>query len=205
MKPKKCKVCKDPFTPTYNTLQAVCSNKCAIEYGKKKAKEKEQKKWKKEKAQLKKNVTNWKNKLQTEVQKIARYIDYGLPCLARETNGQMHGGHVFAKGGHSEIRFDLHNLHRQSAHSNTFKNDDGLLREKLISEYGQEYFDALQSKRNQPVPKHSNEVYHAFYLKARKIANRLHKENKELFKPRSVQERIDLREQINKELGIYEK
>jgi hypothetical protein len=204
MKEKKCKVCKEPFIPTYNTLQAVCSHKCAIAHGKKKAKEKAKKEWKKEKEVLRKNVTNWKNELQKEVQKIARYIDFGLTCLARGTNGQMHGGHVFAKGGHPEMRFDLHNIHRQSAHSNTFKNDDGLLRERLAEEYGEEYLESLKDLRRRKVPKHSNEVYHAFYLKARKIANRLKKENNELFKPRSVEERIRLREEINKELGIYE-
>lgn len=146
------------------------------------------------------NVTNWKKRLQDQVQLIARLIDYGLPCLARNINGQMHGGHVFSKGGHAEMRFNLHNIHRQSAYSNTFKSDDGLLREKLSDEYGEDYFNFVSSLRNLEVKKYSNIEYKNFYEKAvfetKKIKSDL--------KVRSISERIKLRNEINNSIGIYD-
>lgn len=203
MKKKRCKQCKEYFEPP-RPLAYICSPSCAALYQEVKRKEKQEKAWKKQKEKMVINVTKWKDKLQTEVQKIARYIDYGLLCLARDQGGQIHGGHVYSKKSSPNIRFDLHNIHRQSAQSNKWESDDILLREKLVEEYGQEYWDNLREIRNRREQvKYPNEVYHAFYLKARKIANRLAKENKKLLKPRSVRERIELRDQINRELNIY--
>lgn len=71
----------------------------------------------------KEKIKKWDKILRTELQKIARLIDYGLPCLARNISGQVHGGHIFATGGNKTISYNLHNIHRQSAHSNHFQND----------------------------------------------------------------------------------
>lgn len=204
-KPRKCKnpECEEVFTPFYNTTQAVCSPKCAIAYAKICQDKKEANQWCKEKKKMKINTTNWKNNLQKEVQKIARHIDYGLLCLARNKPGQIHGGHIFSKGGHSNMRFDLHNIHRQSAQSNKWFSDDSLLREKLQQEYGSDYFEMLKEMRNREQVKYSNEDYHSFYIKARKISNLLSKKNKDLVGPRTVNDRMRLREEINKEIGIY--
>lgn len=143
--------------------------------------------------------TNWINKLQSKVQEIARIIDFGHTCLARKTNGQMHGGHIFSKGGHAEMRLNLHNIHRQSAHSNKYNSDDGLLREQLSIEYGNEYWEFLVGLKKFSVPNYHNLDYYEFYKRACKIANRL-KKNKEVL---TVEERVSLRNEVNFELGIY--
>lgn len=148
---------------------------------------------------MKENLTRWDAILRAEIQKIARLIDYGLPCLARNTSGQMHGGHIFATGGNKTMSYNLHNIHRQSAYSNHFQNDDGLLREGLQNEYGKEYLYFISNLRRIEALKHSNEQYHQFYLKARKISLKLSK--KRLMY--SLPERILLRNEINLELGIY--
>lgn len=149
----------------------------------------------------KEKVTKWNLKLQDKVNEIVRIIDNGLPCLARNfIPKQMHAGHVYARGGNQTIRYHLHNLHRQSAQSNHYQNDDGLLREGIVNEYGQDYMDYISNLRQLQPLKYRNEDYHEFYKKACKIANRL---RKTITEPLPVQTRISLRNEINLELGIY--
>jgi hypothetical protein len=159
---------------------------------------------KKKKAQtkvLKEKTTNWKNKLQTKVQEIARLIDKGLPCLSKGTDKcQLQGGHVFAKGREKQMRFNLHNIHRQSAQSNKWENDDVNFRKGIINEYGQQYFDFIENLKQTPQPKHAEIEYMEFYQSACKIANEL----KKLGKTYLLQQRIELRNKINLEIGIYQ-
>lgn len=139
-------------------------------------------------------------KLQRKIQEIVRLIDKGQLCLARNIRGRMQGGHIYAKGGNSQMRYNLHNIHRQSAHSNKYKNDDGLLREGIIYEYGQPYMDFISSLKQTPSPKYSNIEYGEFHLRACEIALRLKKEDLWY----SKEDRIKLRNEINIELGIYD-
>lgn len=165
---------------------------------KKVVKAKKKKEYKKEKQK----VENWKNKLQTKVQEIARLIDYGQDCLARQIPGkQMHGGHILSKGGHSECRFNFHNIHRQSAYSNTYQNDDDLMKEGLEREYGKEYLDFVKSLKGREIPKWSNLEYHDFYKKACKIANAMRTD----LKVNDAETRIELRNKANSTLSIYPK
>jgi len=147
------------------------------------------------------SIKNWKKELQTKVQSIARLIDYGHLCIAREIEAkQMHGGHVLSKGGNTQLRFNLHNIHRQSAYSNTYKNDDGLMKEGIAREYGREYLDFVEGLRAYMVPNYSNVQYMDFYRKASKIANSLTKNKRK----RNPEQRISMRNRVNEELGIYE-
>lgn len=153
------------------------------------------------KKKLKSKTTNWKNELQNEINKITRLIDAGLPCLARNyVPKQMHAGHVYARGGNNTIRYNLHNIHRQSAQSNRFQNDDGLLREGVAKEYGQDYLNFISELRQTPQLTLKQIEYEQLTRKAQKIVLKLKKEGK----PYSLEERIKLRNEINLELGIYE-
>lgn len=150
---------------------------------------------------LREKVVNYKEKLQSKINEIVRIIDNGQPCLARGTYPkQMHAGHIFSRGAYPELRYNLHNIHRQSAQSNHFQNEDGLLREQLQNEYGIEYYNFLSELRRLKQLKYKNNDYLNFYKKASQIALKLKKENKTY----SLSERIDLRSKINLELGIYE-
>lgn len=148
---------------------------------------------------LKENITKWDSLLRAEIQKICRLIDFGLPCIARGTRGQMHGGHVYAVGGNKTMSYNCHNIHRQSAYSNHFQNDDGLLREGIEREYGKGYLEFISNLRRTKALNYSNEEYHQFYLKARQISLKLSK-NKHYY---SLLDRIKLRNEINIDLGIY--
>lgn len=153
-----------------------------------------------EKKVLREATTNYKNKLQVSVQKIARLIDKDLPCLARGIFGKMAGGHVFAKGGHAQMRFNLHNIHRQCFMSNGKSSDDGLLREKLEMEYGSEYLNFIKWLRQGDVPKLKDWEYRETHFSALKLIKRLETENRTY----NLAERIELRNQVNVELGIYQ-
>lgn len=199
----KCKHCKEKFIPKY-FLQKYCTNNDAClsafashvrDLNKKKA----AKDWKQEKKALKEKLKNYKKLLQTKVQLISRLIDKDLPCLARGVNGQMHGGHVFSKGGNTQMRFNLHNIHRQSAYSNNYQNDDGLLRDGLEIEYGLDYLVFIKGLRVYDIPKFSNEEYKEIYLIALGVAKDL-KNKGQVY---SKSDRVRLRNEINIKLGIY--
>jgi len=200
MKPKKkkCKVCNTEFEQ-FNSLVSWCSPYCGYKLSQEKLKDKKAKEWKAEKKQLREKLTNWKSKFQDEINKIVRLIDKDLFCLARKTGGQMHAGHVFARGGNQTIRYNLHNIHRQCARSNHFQNDDGLLREGVVEEYGQDYMNFISELRKTPALDISNSEYKELYYKAKKIVLRLKKADLNY----SLDNRIIIRNKINKELAVY--
>jgi len=208
IKAKKCRICKEKFIPKNISTEVICEKyDCKVTYAmqivekQRVAKNKEIKKKNiEQKKKLKDAVTNWKSELQTEINKIVRLIDKGLLCLAKNKGGQIHAGHIFARGGNQYIRYNLHNIHRQNAQSNHFQNDDGLLREGLAKEYGQDYMTFVGELRRTPKLQYKSYEYQNFTLHARKIVLRLTKLDKEY----SLANRIELRNQINLELGIYQ-
>lgn len=169
--------------------------KKTVEQTKVKAVKEEKVKTKKQKNEFK----DWGAELQEKINLITRLIDKDLLCLARGYGGQMHAGHVYARGGNQTMRYHLHNIHRQCAQSNHFQNDDGLLREGVVREYGQEYMDYIAGLRAIPSLNYSNWEYHEFYKKASKIVLKL----KKLDANYTLKERVKLRSDINVEMGIY--
>ncbi len=148
----------------------------------------------------KESIIDYSKKLQTKINEIVRLIDIGQPCLARGHHAkQIHAGHVYSRGSSPTIKFNLHNIHRQSAQSNHFQNEDGLLREGLVKEYGLKYFEYVSSLRQTEALQYSNEEFKVFYGIACKIAIELRKtggiNNKE--------QRLQIRTELNKRLGIY--
>ena len=200
MKQKTCRNCKTKFTPTYSTTQVVCSPLCAAQ---KAAKDRAKAEKKKDKAD-KELITEWDKLLQKKVQEIARFIDHLLPCTAnnREAN-QYHGGHIFARGGNENIKYNLHNIHIQSAQSNHFQKEDYKLKMGIVRVYGKDYLGYIEGLKSTPMVKYTNMEYKDFYRKACEISNTLKKENKDLAQPRTKEQRLLLRDHINQQLGIY--
>lgn len=161
-----------------------------------------QKEVKTKERELKDEIVDYAEKLQSKINEICRLIDIGNPCLARGYHAnQIHGGHIFSRGSNKTIRFNLHNIHRQSAQSNHFQNEDGLLREGLINEYGESYYNYISELRKTPVLKKSNYEYKEYYKLACKIVLGLKKKGEKF----SKNERVLMRNKINIELGIYDK
>lgn len=211
MKPKKCKICSAEFNPM-RSMQQVCSAKCAIEYGIRQTAKREQKKVSEYKRQLKaerkavrESLIDYRKLLQSEVQKIARLIDFNCLCLARQISPkQAHGGHIFSRGSNSNFALNLHNIFLQSAHSNHFQNDDGLMRDGIVREFGHHYLEFITSLKATPIQKYTNEEYKEFLQKARQISKQLIEWNNDLQKAREATLRIQLRNWANTELGIYQ-
>ena len=210
MKPitRKCKICQEKFTPKRSALEPTCDKyDCKVSYAMKIVeknkiikKKEERKKSIEEKKKIRDAITNWKNELQDEINLIIRLIDHDLPCLAKGIySNQTHAGHIYSRGSNQTIRYNLHNIHRQSAQSNHFQNEDGLLREGLVKEYGQNYMDFISELRRTPKLQYTNQDYHELTLKARKIVSKL----KSADKTYNLKQRIELRNQINLELAIY--
>lgn len=204
----KCKTCKKSFTPKYK--EPCCSSEClktffSSEEGKKRltkiahqAKKIVKKKEDEKVKVMKENVTDYDKLLQAEVQKIARLIDFGLQCIARQHwANQLHGGHVFSRGANVNIKFNLHNIHRQGAQSNHWQNDDVLLREGVIREYGQDYFEWLKSTKESPTKKFAQHELKEALILARQISRSIEP------KVRSAEERINLRNLYNLSLNLY--
>jgi len=147
-------------------------------------------------------IVDYDKKLQDKVNAVIRLIDIGLPCLAKNYHpNQMHAGHIYSRGSEKSMRFNLHNIHRQSAQSNHFQNEDGLLREGLVNEYGKEYFEFIGELRRTPILKLAHHEFKEYYKKACSIYNLLKKEGKVF----NLDQRIEMRNQINLELNIYDK
>lgn len=151
-------------------------------------------------AEAKDKLTDWPKKLVVKCQEIARLIDTGQPCLARGNHPrQMHGGHIFSKGSSPTMKYNLHNIHRQGAQSNHYQADDVLLRDGLIREYGQEYFERLQSMHQVPAIKLSPGEYKEAYRRACKVATGYRRAGKVF----TAKQRIAERRKANIAIGIY--
>lgn len=171
--------------------------KKAIEQGRKNIETAKKEKY----AKIKDNVTDYKKFLQDDVQKISKLIDYGLRGLHETPNdtGIVQSGHVYSKKNNEQMRFNLHNLHRQGAKSNMALVYDEEFRDGLISEYGIEYFNFIKSLKSQPLPKIKQNEYKEYHFKALAIIKRLQL----TFTHYSKKERLELRNSINRELSIY--
>lgn len=138
--------------------------------------------------------------LQPKINLIARLIDFGQPCIATKTFGQMHGGHYLSVGSNLTTALNLHNIHVQSAHSNKWKAGDPIkYREGIIEIYGKKYMEFMDGLKATPALRLSKPELEELYTTASYIALELNKTKR----ARLPKERILLRNEINKTLGIY--
>jgi len=150
------------------------------------------------------SVDEYRSKyVQPIINEIARLIDYGQPCIATGSyNGKMNGGHFQSTGSNRTLTLNLHNIHQQSYASNCPNGGDNLkYREGLKRVYGQKYLDYIESLKSIKPLHLSKEDLYDIEKRARKIRNELKKN----LIVRTPEERIKLREEINNEIGIYEK
>lgn len=120
MKQKKCKICKETFTPQ-RPLQMVCGYKCSHEY----AKLQKQKAWAKEKKIRKEKLmtrSEHLNLLQKVFNAYIRKRDEVKPCISCGTTAkvQYDAGHYRSVGAHPELRFNEKNVHRQCRKCNSY-------------------------------------------------------------------------------------
>ena len=119
MKEKKCRYCKEYFTP-FNTLQPFCFKTECIQEHNKVTREKKARKVKKE---FKENDKSTLLKLaQSVVNKYIRLRDLNKPCISCEHIGerQIHAGHYRPMGNNQQLRFYTLNIFAQCSICNNY-------------------------------------------------------------------------------------
>ena len=215
---RRCKYCRERFTPTYNSMHPTCMKpECLAQHGrsehkkaeeqKEKQKRKETAQWKKEAKERLKTHGNYESELEETIREISALIDSSVDCcLSCESKisptNKANAGHRFAVGGNNTLRFNLDNIHRQGVCCNMHKNGnpDGY-DEGLIRVYGKPYYEFVKFdlKRIYPIVKMTIPELMA----KRALAMKIRKELKKKSLDYSPDERLKLREQINSEIGIY--
>lgn len=211
-KPKVCPYCKEEYTP-FNSFQ-LCHLKpeCATQWLKdnpEKAKKNYKKVVRKELNQMKESGMShdkWQAKLQPFINKIARLISKGQPCIScgnTFSKGQrMYGGHRFSTGSNNTWRFNLHCIFPQDYNCNSGQSGqiDGYDK-GLEQTYGKEYAEYVKfgMKREYPIIKLTIDEIKEAIVKAKEVI----KELETLDKVYTPQERIELRHKYNKQIGIY--
>lgn len=155
-KPKKCKCCPEKFIPR-NSLQTVCSPKCAIQLAnqlserKQKRLEKEERAaWNKRKADVK-PLNHWVNMTQRAFNDYIRARD-GNICIScgSTTAVSYHAGHFRSTAAASQLRFNEDNVHSQCSACNTHQSGNiSPYRINLITKIGLQRVLALESN-NEP-------------------------------------------------------
>ena len=168
MKQKKCKACKEKFTPERD-FQACCDYLCAIEHAKnlkeKREKTKKSSALKEKKAFYKKDVTTMKMKAQNAFNRYIRTRDKGSQCISCGCNvDKGDASHFFSVGGHSAIRFHTDNVHLGCYKCNRFLHGNLVpYKIALIEKIGQERFNRLEQLSK--VTKSYNTVYYNRIIK----------------------------------------
>lgn len=206
-KVKKCTECGTEFMPFKSTDKTCPDFDCKTAWALKVVRKHKSKKEKEERKETRAkkidlmSVDEFRSKyLQPCINKIARLIDYGQPCIATGNFGKMAGGHFFSVGSNRTTALNLHNIHIQCFESNGPSGGDPLLyREGIKSIYGSEYLEFMEETRKTPKLGLNLTEIKSIYLKAKIIENRLLKSQIS----RSSEERINMRNEVNVELGIY--
>jgi len=159
MRQKKCKICKEKFTPM-RPLQMVCGYKCSHEY----AKLQKQKAWKKEKKERKEKLmtrSEHLNLLQKVFNAYIRKRDKGLPCISCGTQAkvQYDAGHYRSVGAHPELRFNEKNVHKQCRKCNSYWGGNLIeYRKGLIKRIGENEVIELERNDHPPLKLNTDEI-----------------------------------------------
>ncbi|QQO97092.1 recombination protein [Cellulophaga phage Nekkels_1] len=140
--------------------------------------------------------------IQPMINKIARLIDYGHPCIATGNFGKENGGHYISVGANRTTALNLHNIFIQSFESNHHASGDTLkYQDGLRNIFGIDYFNYVDSLRQIPPIKFTKQDFIELKPKCREVLKVLEKD----LRLRTPIERIELRNWANTQLGIYSK
>ena len=169
-KQHKCKECGEYYTK-FRSTQQVCSVKCAMAMGKRKAEEKRKKLEKadrleasrrmRERKEKLKSRPDWLKDLQRVFNEFIRLRDADLPCIScgRYHQGQWHAGHYRSVGACPELRFNEDNVHKQCSACNNHLSGNILeYRLGLIEKIGLERVEFLERKDHPPLKLSEEEI-----------------------------------------------
>lgn len=179
--------------------------KCAIEYSKNKVKADKLKISRLETKKQRESIVGipeLKKLLEAQINTICREIDKGSGCISCGGHTTPQSGHYHTVQSNGSIRFNLFNVHLQDFNCNCAKG--GNLHNYdlgLIKMYGKEYWEYVKFElpKLYPVLKLNKPELLEAIPKARELVKRLKKANI----THSSEQRIRLREEYNKFIGIY--
>jgi hypothetical protein len=151
MKAKKCKHCKQPFTPMRTSLEKYCWKPECVEAFVQEAREKQ---WKKRKKQMKESsltLSDYMKLLQQVFNTYIRLRDDGKMCIScGNMTAKRDAGHFFSVGNYPSVRFHEDNVHSQCVHCNQYRGGNlHEYRRWLILRIGQERFNELEKLAHQ--------------------------------------------------------
>jgi len=195
----RCKSCNKSFKPRYR--ESFCEDPDCREivlnaaYEKKVAKSKI--KSAKEKVSPKK--IGKERLLEVQINTLVRTIDYGQKCISCGEIRPLQAGHNSSKGANTYLRYHLMNIWGQCAECNGEKGGNPEGYKKGLREVGLMPEDIqLLSRKAKPL-KLTDEQFQEAISNLRMINKFIEKE-----RVLSPYERIQVRKELNKEIGIYE-
>ena len=203
---RKCVTCKDYFQKT-KPLQQACSIKCALEHARKLEEKKEAQEWRERKKELKESVKRKKdyaNDLQVIINSIVREIDKGHPCISSglPLGKNFDAGHFHSVGSNPQIRFHLMNIFAQTVYANNHQGGQPLeYYAGLGVVFGLEIQSYCFNLKGHPELCLTKEDLKSAIKKARECLKWVKDQNRSF----TTKERITIREELNKKIGIYEK
>ena len=185
MKPKKCRQCRETFTPT-RPIQPCCSYQCEVDWATerdRKIKAKvltERRKDTKQRKEALKSHTDLANEMQAAYNKWRRLylLSLGHGCISCGTHNprQFHAGHFRTVKSAKQLRYTDDNVWLQCPRCNNHESGNILAYEKnLIVLIGQERVDAI--KNNNEFARYTDEFYRAGKKHYSKLARELEKKN----------------------------
>ena len=147
MKQKKCRYCKELFTPI-NSLQKNCFEPLCVSDWINEVKEKN---WKRKKSKMKMDlmtIQDYVKLAQTVFNKYIRLRDAGNVCISCNKKPlKENAGHFYNANNHWSVRFDERNVHLQCEHCNTYLSGNLIYyRENLLKKIGLEEFENLSAE-----------------------------------------------------------
>lgn len=144
-KKKVCKVCEDMFMPM-NSLQVVCSPKCAVAFNSKKEVNKRLKDMRKEVRSL----ADYRAIARAAFQTYIRMRDKHLPCIScGKTEAKWDGGHYLKCEIYTGLIFDEENCHKQCSRCNDqLQGNTAEYREGLIKRIGRLNVELLEARKD---------------------------------------------------------
>ena len=200
-KKKPCKVCQKPFEPK-RPLQQVCSVGCSYELVMQ-LKAKQQAKNNAILEEARETTSDLRHKLQTEINKLIRAIDYGQPCISCGVLKQhMEAGHYHhkSKNSASECTFHLWNLSAQCKYCNRFQNGNlSKYGQSIERIYGEEIYNLLHDLPIMYRGLNWGKDELKEFIRVAKLINKS-MPKQEVY---STEKRIELRSKFNNQLKIY--
>jgi ribosomal protein L14E/L6E/L27E len=186
-KPKKCRQCKETYTPV-RSMQLVCSGTCGIAYAQAqtvktvKEEQKAERKQDRERKTALKTRSDYIKEAQREFNKYIRLRDRGQLCIccdqplgSSEVGGAYDCGHYRSVGSAPHLRFDPRNAHAQTKKCNRYGAGRAVdYRRGLVRRLGADVVEMLEADQS---PKHYDiDQLKAIKAKYRALANQLEKQ-----------------------------